>query len=157
MHNVHSSGWVCWAIYQATKYDLFLLYDPFNTHKKILALLLPAPQESHLNYNHTTHRIKPLVKKWSPLHLDLETFKTTLSYPPKNIKRRIFVCFSGMVTSSYERINVAGLHFMCSLFPNSLAYHHAYGYKIRRRKKVFLNCLFFSLYAPKWKYFTIKY
>lgn len=87
-----------------------------STHKKILALLLPAPQESHLDYNHTTHGIKPLVKKWSLLHLDLETLKTTLSYSPKIIKRSIFVCFSGIFTSSCERINVAGLHFICSLF-----------------------------------------
>ena len=88
----------------------------FQHTKKILALLLPAPQESHLDYNHTTHGIKPLVKKWSPLHLDLETLKTTLSYPPKNIKRSIFLCFSGIFTSSCGRINVAGLHFICSLF-----------------------------------------
>ena len=115
VHNVHSSGCACWAIYQPTKYDLLLLYGPFNT-KKILALLLPAPQESHLDYNHTTHGIKPLVKKWSLLHLDLETLKTTLSYSPKNIKSSIFVCFSGIFTSSCERINVAGLHFICSLF-----------------------------------------
>lgn len=87
-----------------------------STHKKILALLLPAPQESHLDYNHTTHGIKPLVKKWSLLHLDLETLKTTLSYSPKIIQRSIFVCFSGIFTSSCERINVAGLHFICSLF-----------------------------------------
>lgn len=87
-----------------------------STQKKILALLLPAPQESHLDYNHTTHGIKPLVKKWSLLHLDLETLKTTLSYSPKIIKRSIFVCFSGIFTSSCERINVAGLHFICSLF-----------------------------------------
>ena len=115
MQNVHSSGCVCWAIYQPTKYDLFLLYGPFNT-QKILALLLPAPQESHLDYNRTTHGIKPLVKKWSLLLLDLETLKTTLSYSPKHIKRSSFVCSSGIFTSSCERVNVAGLHFICSLF-----------------------------------------
>lgn len=96
-----------------------------STHKKILALLLPAPQESHLDYNRTTHGIKPLVKKWSLLLLDLEILKTTLSYSPKNIKRSIFVCSSGIFTSSCERINVAGLHFyMFVIFQNSPAYHH---------------------------------
>lgn len=35
VHNVHSSGCMCWAIYQPTKYDLFLLYGPFNTKKNI--------------------------------------------------------------------------------------------------------------------------
>lgn len=121
--------------------------------QKILALLLPTPQESHLDYNHTTRGIKPLVKKWGPLHLDLETLKTTLSYPPKNIKRRIFVCFSGIFTSSCERINMAGLHFISSLFPNSLAYYHAHGDKIRRKKPVFLNCLFFPSLCTKGKTF----
>ena len=96
-----------------------------STQKKILALLLPAPQESHLDYNRTTHGIKPLVKKWSLLLLDLEILKTTLSYSPKNIKRSIFVCSSGIFTSSCERINVAGLHFyMFVIFQNSPVYHH---------------------------------
>lgn len=31
--------------------------------------------------------------------------------------------FSGIFISSCERMNVAGLHFICLLFPNSLAYH----------------------------------
>lgn len=86
------------------------------------------------DYNHTIRRIEPLVKKQSALHLDLETLKTTLRYPPKNVKRSIFVCFSGIFTGSCERIKVGGLCFICSLFHNNLAYHHRHGCKIRREK-----------------------
>lgn len=34
-----------------------------STHTKKLAQFISAPQEAHLDYNHTTHGIKPLVKQ----------------------------------------------------------------------------------------------
>lgn len=115
-----------------------------STNIYILALPFAASQEAHLVYYHTTHGIKPLVKKWNLLHLELETLKTSLSHAPKNIKRNIFLCFSGIFTSSCERIKVAGLHFICSLFLNCLACHHRHGIVIKSHKKSYglLNALF---------------
>lgn len=144
MHKFPTFGCMCWTIHQPTMYDMFLLYGPFNEYIYILALPFAASQEAHLVYYHTTHGIKPLVKKWNLLHLELETLKTSLSHAPKNIKRNIFLCFPGIFTSSCERIKMAGLHFICSLFLNCLACHHRHGIVIKSHKKSYglLNALF---------------
>lgn len=53
---------VCVELFINPQSMICFFFMVLSTHKK-LALLLCAPQESHLDYNHTTHGIKPLVKK----------------------------------------------------------------------------------------------